>query len=85
MSARGSLAAIAVIALSICGCAAQAGQDDASEAAAEEQPLDVTVDSLDVVHGALRITATMVDGAADVSVRLGGDCEHREVGAIRSA
>jgi hypothetical protein len=32
------------------------------------------------VHGALRIVATMVDGSADVSVRLGGDCEHRDVG-----
>jgi hypothetical protein len=81
MSARGSLATVAMIVGSMCGCAAQAGQDDPSEeAAAEDQPLDLTVDSLDVVHGALRISATMVDGAADVSVRLGGDCEPREVG-----
>ena len=38
------------------------------------------VDSLDVIHGALRIVATMADGSADVSVVLGGTCEHREVG-----
>ena len=43
-------------------------------------PLEISVDALDIVHGALRISATMVDGAADVSVRLGGDCEHTEVG-----
>jgi hypothetical protein len=63
------------------GCAAPTGPDDpAEEAPAEDQPLDMTVDSLDIAHGALRLSATMVDGAADVSVRLGGDCEHREIG-----
>ncbi len=35
---------------------------------------------MDIVHGALRISATMADGAADVSVRLDGDCEHHDVG-----
>jgi hypothetical protein len=43
-------------------------------------PLAIQVDTLEVVHGALRVEATMVDGAADVAVTLGGTCEHREVG-----
>jgi hypothetical protein len=79
MSARGSLATIATIVCAMCGCAAQAGEDDAADEAPAES-LDLTVDSLDVVHGALRISATMVGGAADVSVRLGGECERRDVG-----
>jgi hypothetical protein len=78
MHARGLLATVSVVG-AMGGCAA--GADDPSEQAPdEEQPLDLTVESLDIAHGALRVSATMVDGAADVSVRLGGDCEHREVG-----
>lgn len=84
MDARSSLATLSLIVGivgAISGCAAPAGQDDSSrEQPARDEPLDITVDSLDVVHGALRLSATMVDGAAGVSVRLGGDCEHREVG-----
>ena len=81
MNVRGSLATISLIVCAMGGCAARGEQEDPSEETpAEEEPLDVTVDSLDIAHGALRISATMVDGAADVSVRLGGDCEHREVG-----
>ncbi len=81
MHARDSLAALSLIVGVMAGCAAVGGEDDSSEEPpAEDQPLDVAVDSLDIVHGALRISATMVDGAADVSVRLGGDCEPREVG-----
>jgi hypothetical protein len=80
MDVRGSLATALVVA-AMGGCAATAGQGGPlEEAPAEDQPLDLTVDSLDIVHGALRLSATMVDGAADVSVRLGGDCEHRDVG-----
>ncbi len=79
MNARGSLATIAMVVCAVCGCAAQAGEEDASDEAPAAS-LDITVDSLDVAHGALRISATMVDGAADVSVRLGGECEHRDVG-----
>jgi hypothetical protein len=79
MGVRGSFAALC-LALGA-GCAGQTGIDDApGEAPALDETLDMTVDALDVVHGALRIRATMVDGAADVSVRLAGDCEHREVG-----
>jgi hypothetical protein len=81
MKARDSLAAMSLIVCAMGGCAARTPEDDPpDEAPAEDQPLEVAVDSVDIVHGALRVSATMVDGAADVSVRLGGDCEHREVG-----
>jgi len=79
MNVRGALATLSLI-VGAAGCAAPAGDDPPEEAPAADQPLDLTIDSLDVVHGALRVSATMVDGAADVSVRLGGECEHREVG-----
>jgi hypothetical protein len=82
MDVRGSLAtAMLLAACATGGCAAPAEGDDTSEEApAPDEPLDIVLDSLDVVHGVLRFGATMVDGAADVSVRLGGNCDHREVG-----
>jgi hypothetical protein len=79
MNARGSLG-VWLAAGAMVGCAAPAGQDAATEAPAPDEVLDLTVDSVDVVHGALRVSATMVDGSADLSVRLGGDCVHRDVG-----
>ena len=80
MEVRGSLAAIALVVGAV-GCAAPAGDTDVvAEAPIEEQPLEIGIDSLDVVHGALRLGATMTDGAADVCVRLGGSCDHREIG-----
>jgi hypothetical protein len=80
MNVRGALAAATLLVGALGGCATPAGEDDASpDAPEEEQPLDLTVDSVDVVHGALRISATMVDGAADVSVRLAG-CDQTAVG-----
>jgi hypothetical protein len=80
MDARGSLAAACLVAGALCGCEAPTGSDPPLDPPETDEALDVAVDSVDVVHGALRITATMVDGAADVSVRLGGSCDHREVG-----
>ena len=93
MNARGLFAALGAIAwlggfgvviAGSAGCMAPPDNDDESQALQEEEdpeePLDLTIDALDVVHGSLRIIATMTDGAADVSVRLGGDCEHHEVG-----
>jgi hypothetical protein len=79
---RASLAAASLVVGGLMvGCAApQDGEDPPESEPEEEVPLDISVDSLDIVHGALRISATMVDGAADVSVRLGADCEHTEVG-----
>jgi hypothetical protein len=79
MNVLGSLATASLLVCAM-GCAPVGEDEPPEETPAEDQPLDVTVDSLDVVHGALRLQATMVDGAADVSVRLGGDCAHREIG-----
>jgi hypothetical protein len=80
MRVRGSLATIGLLG-ALGGCAAPAEEEKPpEEARAEDEPLDIAVDSVDIAHGALRVRATMVDGSADVSVRLGGDCEPREVG-----
>jgi hypothetical protein len=46
----------------------------------DEEPLTLSVDYVDILHGALRVSATMVDGSADLSVSLGAGCEPREVG-----
>jgi hypothetical protein len=76
--------ALATWSLFVCvagGCAAGTGSEASNaEAPEREEPLDITVDTLDVVHGAVRIMATMSDGAADVEVRLAGACDPREVG-----
>jgi hypothetical protein len=79
MNVCGWMARASLIVCALGGCASHSAEEE-EETREEEGPLDVTVDSLDVVHGRLRIVATMVDGAADVSVRLGGECEHRDVG-----
>jgi hypothetical protein len=81
MNTRCSLAAASLLVAGFVGCAAPSDSGDPSEEVAEDLlDLDVTVDALDIVHGALRLSATMVDGGADVSVRLGRDCVHGEVG-----
>jgi hypothetical protein len=81
MNVPGSLATASLFALAMSACAAPTAEDGSSQdEPVEEEPLDVTVDSLDIAHGALRLRATMVDGAADVSVQLAGTCEPRDVG-----
>jgi len=74
---------VAMASLAVCiagGCTAPTGDEAAEEASVPDEPLDITVDSVDLVHGALRLQATMGDGAAEVSVLLGGDCERVAVG-----
>jgi hypothetical protein len=81
MIRRRSLAMVSAIVGALSGCATGPGEHGPpGETSVEDQPLDMAIDALDIVHGALRLTATMVDGAADLSVRLGGSCDHREVG-----
>jgi hypothetical protein len=80
MNVLGALAAVLLTVSAMGGCAAGTAETEAADEAPPDEPLGITVDAVDVAHGALRFAATMVDGAADVSVRLGGDCEHREVG-----
>jgi len=80
--ARGPGAAVLLVLLAMAaGCEAPSGDED--EPAPEPEqilPLDVTVDRVDISHGALRLSATMVEGSADASVRLGDACDGREVG-----
>ncbi len=81
MDVRGSLAGAWLALCALAGCTGQAGiEASPEEPPPREAPLAIQVDTLEVVHGALRVEATMVDGAADVAVTLGGRCEHREVG-----
>jgi hypothetical protein len=47
----------------------------------EEVPLELTVDRVDRVHGALRLGGTMIDGSADVSLSLGDGCARSEIGS----
>jgi hypothetical protein len=60
------------------------GGDDPSvqepSIAEEEEALDLSVDRVDIVHGALRMSATMRAGSADVSILLAPSCERRQVG-----
>jgi hypothetical protein len=81
MDGRSLIAAAAVLVSATAACATPPGAEGvADEEPEEEVPLQLAVDSVDVVHGALRVIATMTEGSADVSVRLGGDCEPREAG-----
>ncbi len=61
----------------------QAGAGDSSEGelpTEQEEPLDFSVVRVEVAHGALRLSATMREGSADVSIWLGAECERRVVG-----
>src|SRR5579862_7025421 len=80
MGVRDGIAALSVVVWAGYGCAAPAGPEEPPPEVVRQESMDVSVDSLDVLHGALRIVATMGDGSADVSVVLGGTCDHREVG-----
>jgi hypothetical protein len=84
----GAGAALALC-LATASCAAPSNNEQAASsvtAAPEteeiEEPLNLSVDALDIRHGTLRIEASMDDGSADVSMWLGRaqGCETREVG-----
>jgi hypothetical protein len=74
------LAAAAVLFAATSACASPGAEGETDEEPEREVPLELAVDSVDIVHGALRVIATMTDGSADVSVRLGGDCDQHETG-----
>jgi hypothetical protein len=61
-------------------CQAGAGDPSEDEQSLEEEPLDFSVDRVDIARGALRLTATMHEGSADVSISLGAGCARRAVG-----
>jgi hypothetical protein len=83
MACRALIAGALVLLAATVSCAPPADEDVESgpgTVTEPEVPLELSVDHVDVAHGALRIRATMTDGSPDVSIRLGGDCEAREVG-----
>jgi hypothetical protein len=78
---RRTPAAASLVLCLLCGCAGPTGVDGPDEEPpVPDEALTMTVDAVDLSHGALRFFGTMDDGSADVTVQLGGDCEHREVG-----
>jgi hypothetical protein len=83
MEYRGLAAGPLVLLVARVGCASRAidpTEDVRPGTEEREVPLDLNVDRVDVVHGALRLSATMRDGSADVSISLWASCPPREVG-----
>jgi hypothetical protein len=82
MNARGLALRASLLLATTAHCATpeEDGGDRADDTPVEDVPLDLQVDAVEVVHGALRLRATMIGGSPDVSVALGGTCEAREVG-----
>jgi|HubBroStandDraft_1064217.scaffolds.fasta_scaffold141585_1 hypothetical protein len=62
------------------GCAAGGIDEDSTAEPAADEPLDLTIDRVDVAHGALRLSASMIDGSADVSLSAGPPCGGGELG-----
>ena len=79
------LGAAVVFCLATMGCAATSNENQDAPPLPPpevEEPLELTVDDLALRNGTLRISATMTDGSADVSMWLGeGEgCQTHEVG-----
>jgi hypothetical protein len=71
--------ALALLAATV-SCTTGEGDDEATVETSPEVPLDLTVDQVDIAHGSLRLSATMREGSADVSVTVGKACSSTEVG-----
>jgi hypothetical protein len=71
-----------ILGLLAVGCATPSSDETAGpvEEAIEEQDLDLTVETLERSHGALRMTASMREASPDVAFTLGGSCDPDEVG-----
>ncbi len=80
MLSRGLTAGALALLASTVSCIAGEGDDEATVEPPAEVPLDLTVDQVDIAHGALRLRATMREGSADVSVSVGKACGSTEVG-----
>jgi hypothetical protein len=74
------LCALAALLCASTACSAPTNDEEPPMVPEIEENLELSVDALDVRHGALRIEASMTDGSADVSMWLGETCEAREVG-----
>src|SRR5579862_5644446 len=80
MLVRGLAAgALALLAATV-SCVAGEGDEEATVAAPEELALDLIIDKLDIAHGALRMSATMNEGSADVWLSVGEACGSAEIG-----
>jgi hypothetical protein len=77
---RGTAAGLFALLAATTNCAGQAVGDEELVSPEVEEPLDLSVDRVDVVHGALRVAATMAEGSAELSIWLGEGCDPREVG-----
>jgi hypothetical protein len=82
MNARQWAAArfVVLAATTHCAMAASGSVHDPESAPEDEAALDLSVSRVDIVHGGLRVSGTMQDGSADLSIVLGPACERREIG-----
>jgi hypothetical protein len=79
MSSRAAFSvAASMMACALVGCAGHTTTETRTEDI--EVPLDLTMESVQLVRGRMRFTASMDDGSPDVSVWLGKNCEAREIG-----
>ena len=80
MGCRGTAAGLLALLAATTNCAQPATGDDELVSPEVVEPLDLSVERVDVVHGALRVAATMDEGSAELTVWLGTGCDAREVG-----
>jgi hypothetical protein len=82
MSSRAAFcAATGALLCSLVACAGHTGGPSVEMRTEDiEVPLDLTMESVQLVRGRMRFTASMDEGSPDVSVWLGPRCEAREIG-----
>ncbi len=80
MRTRGLTAGALALAAATMSCAIGPGDDEATTAPPEPIPLDLSIDRVDIAHGALRLRATMIDGSADVWLTTGDSCGSVDIG-----
>jgi hypothetical protein len=80
MLSRGLAAGALALLVATMSCVAGQGDDESTDEAPAEVPLDLTIDRIEVAHGQLRLSATMGEGSADVSLLVGDACGSTEVG-----
>jgi hypothetical protein len=77
---RGLTVAALALFVATMGCAAGDIDEDATAEPPADEPLDLTIDRVDIAHGALRLSASVIDGSADVSLSAGRPCQSGELG-----
>jgi hypothetical protein len=71
--------ALALLAATV-SCVAGGNDDEATDDSLPDIPLDLIIDRVDIAHGALRLSARMREGSADVSVLAGEACGSGDIG-----